>query len=230
MLRIMNRTRKYIQGDIHDAILTLKDNSIDFIYTNPPYSTTSQKWDKPLKWDILFPEMWRVLKPDGIIALHSAMPFSYELYKYETPKYNYIWRKNNPTGFFHAKYQPLRDIEEINIYYKKRGTYNPQMIEGTPPKAHKITHKSSEYYADKNKIQSYIRYENQSGLYPRTYLGNYKRYINGGKSVPQAIVERMVKTYSNENDVILDMTCHNYYVGDICKSLKRGYIGVDLDI
>ncbi len=222
----MNRTRKYIQGDIHDAILTLKDNSIDFIYTNPPYATTTQKWDKPLKWDILFPEMWRVLKPDGIIALHSAMPFSYELYKYETPKYNYIWRKNNPTGFFHAKHQPLRDIEEINIYYKKRGTYNPQMIAGCPQK--NIVNSKSDYYNQK-KPHLFERCKNQSGLYPRTYLGGFKRYINGGKSVPQDIVERMIKTYSNENDIILDMTCHNYYVGDVCTHLKRGYIGIDIE-
>jgi len=218
---------KYILGDIHNKIKDFKDNSIDLIYTNPPYATTSQKWDKPLKWDELFIEMWRVLKPNGTIILHSAIPFSYELYKYETPKYNYIWKKNNPTGFFHAKYQPLRDIEEINIYYKKRGTYNPQMIEGKP-QPQKICHSSSEYYGQR-KPKQFERCKNQIGLYPRTYLGKYSRVLKkGGKSVPEKIIIQMIKTYSNEGDLILDMTHHNEYVGDIAISLKRNYIGVDI--
>ena len=74
--------KQYIKGDIHEVIKTLEDNSIDFIYTDPPFATTKAKWDKPLKWEELFKEMWRVLKPDGIICLYSAMPFTYELYKY----------------------------------------------------------------------------------------------------------------------------------------------------
>ena len=61
--------------------------------------------------------MWRVLKPDGIICLYASMPFTYELLKYETPKYHYSWKKNNKTGFFQAKYQPLRQIEEIFILF-----------------------------------------------------------------------------------------------------------------
>ena len=98
---------KYIQGDIHDVIKNIEDNSIDFIYTDPPFSTTKANWDKPLRWEELFEEMWRVLKPNGIIALHSAIPFTYELLKYEKPKYNYNWKKNNSTGFLTSKYQGL---------------------------------------------------------------------------------------------------------------------------
>ena len=91
-------TTNYIQGDIQDVIKTLEDNSIDFIYTDPPFSITNASWDKPLQWDKLFPEMWRVLKPDGIICLYASIPFTYELLKYETPKYHYSWKKNNKTG------------------------------------------------------------------------------------------------------------------------------------
>ena len=72
--------------------------------------------------------MYRVLKPHGKIILHCSIPFTYDLIKIEKPKYHYSWKKNNSTGFFQAKYQPLRNIEEIFIYYKKRGTYNPQMV------------------------------------------------------------------------------------------------------
>ena len=109
---------QFIQGDIHDVITTLDDNSIDFIYTDPPFSTTQCKWDKPLQWDILFPQMWRVLKPDGGIVLHASMPFTYELLQYDRPKYHYTWLKNNSTNHFHCKTQPLRSTEEIFVYYK----------------------------------------------------------------------------------------------------------------
>ena len=87
--------KTYIKGDIHEVIKTLETDSIDFIYTDPPFnSQTKAKWDTNLKWDLLFTEMWRVLKPNGIIALHSAIPFTYDLLKYEKPKYNYSWKKN----------------------------------------------------------------------------------------------------------------------------------------
>ena len=91
-------TSKYIEGDIHEEIFKIPDNSFDLIYTSPPYGTTSCEWDKPLKWEIIFNEMWRVLKPSGIIVLHASMPFSYELMKYETPRYNYVWKKNRLTN------------------------------------------------------------------------------------------------------------------------------------
>ena len=90
----------YIQGDIHEKIKDIDDNCIDLIYTDPPFDgLTKAKWDKKLDWKYLFEEMWRVLKPNGIIILYSSMPFTYELLKYQKPKYHYIWVKGNSTGF-----------------------------------------------------------------------------------------------------------------------------------
>ena len=85
---------QYINGDIAEVIKTLETDSIDFIYTDPPFSITKALWDKPLLWNELFPEMWRVLKPTGTICLYASMPFTYELLKYEKPKYHYSWKKN----------------------------------------------------------------------------------------------------------------------------------------
>ena len=118
---------RFKEGDIHNEIFKLKDNCFDLIYTSPPFGSTSASWDKPLKWDILFPQMWRVLKPDGVIVLHASMPFTYELLQYDRPKYHYTWLKNNSTNHFHCKTQPLRSTEEIFVYYKNKSTYNAQM-------------------------------------------------------------------------------------------------------
>ena len=164
----------YIQGDIHDVIKTLEDNTIDFIYTDPPFNgQTKAKWDSSLRWDELFKEMWRVLKPNGIIALHSAIPFSYELLKYEKPKYNYNWLKNNSTGFLTAKYQPLRIMEDVYIYYKKRGTYNPQMIgqEHHPKRNVKYGGKNAYWgEAGSKKENVIIKEEGHVGRHPTTLL------------------------------------------------------------
>lgn len=225
--------KEYIEGDIHEVIKTLEDNSIDFIYTDPPFGTTGSPWDKPLQWNLLFPEMWRVLKPTGIICLYSSIPFTYELLKYETPKYNYSWKKNNSTGFFQAKYQPLRQMEEIFIYYKKRGTYNPQMIgnEYHVKRNVKVGGRNG-YYGEtiKDKSNSYNDKEGHIGKYPTTFKEWNIRKDKTGITRTDDQIDYFIKTYSNENDKILDMTCHNNYVGDRCEFLNRNYIGIDLKL
>lgn len=222
----------YFEGDIHDIIKTLENDTIDMVYTDPPFSTTNCKWDKPLKWDILFPEMWRVLKDDGIIALHSAIPFTYDLLKYQKPKYHYTWKKNNSTGFFQAKYQPLRNIEEIFIYYRKRGTYNPQMIGNEFHTKRNVKFGGKNGYwgeAGINKSNEYNDDEGHYGRYPNTCLEYPIRKNNTGITRCDDMIDFFIKTYTNENDTILDMTCHNNYVGDRCRVLNRNYIGVDLE-
>ena len=222
---------KYIQGDIHEVIKTLDDNSIDFIYTDPPFATTKAKWDKPLKWAELFNEMWRVLKPNGTIALHSAIPFSYDLMKYEKPKYNYNWKKNNSTGFFQAKYQPLRNMEEIYIYYKNRGTYNPQMIGDKVYKKRNVKYGGKNAYWGQdgvNKKNEYNEKEGHIGKYPTTYLEYPIRKDNSGITRCDDMIDYFIKTYSNKDDTILDMTANYNYVGKRCNELQRNYIGVDL--
>jgi len=224
---------KYIKGDIHEEILKLENNSIDLIYTDPPFSgITKAKWDKPLKWDFLFKEMWRVLKPNGIIILYSSIPFTYELLKYEKPKYNYVWIKNNSTGFLTTKYQPLRKTEEIFIYYKKSGTYNPQMIGNKfyPKRNVKFGGKHA-YYGEHgvNKQNEYIKEQGHYGEYPTNVIEYPIRKDNTGITRTDCHIDYFIKTYSNENDLILDMTCHNKFVGNRCIELNRKYIGIDIN-
>ena len=225
---------EYIKGDIHEVIKTIDSNTIDFIYTDPPFnSQTKATWDSSLKWDILFPEMWRVLKPTGIIALHSAIQFTYDLIKYEKPKYNYSWKKNNSTGFFSAKYQPLRTMEEIFIYYKKTGTYNPQMIGEQFVKKRNVKYGGQNGYwgeAGVNKDNEYVEEEGHKGKFPTTFL-EYPIRKGKGNGITRCdeMIDYFIKTYSNEEDTILDMTHHNNIVGDRCALLNRKYIGVDID-
>ena len=213
-----------ITGDIHTVIKTIPSGSIDFIYNDPPFATTANEWDKPLDWDLLFKECWRVLKPTGVIALHCSMPFTYELIRNQTPKYHYIWIKDKPTNFFHAKKQPLRQQEEILIFYKKQPTYNPQMIGDTFYKTGKAG--KSSYYGSRGEEKQ--AETGHYGKYPTNIL-TYTRHIRGASTRPDALVDFFIHTYSNEGDTILDLTCYNGLTGNRCAELNRKYIGVDLD-
>jgi len=224
---------KYIQGDIHEKIKDIENDTIDFIYTDPPFATTKATWDNNLDWTNLFKEMWRVLKPKGIIALHSAIPFTYDLIKYEKPKYHYTWLKNNSTGFLTTKYQPLRNIEEIFIYYKKAGTYNPQMIGDKFVNKRNVKYGGQNAYwgeSGVNKNNEYIESEGHKGKYPTTFL-EYPIRKGEGNGITRCddMIDYFIKTYTNEGDTILDMTCHNKIVGERSKLLKRNYIGIDLE-
>jgi DNA modification methylase len=215
----------YFIGDIHNLIKEMETNSIDLIYTNPPFGITKKDWDKPLDWDNLWIEIWRVLKPDGICILHCSMPFTYTLIQSQLPKYHYTWIKNNSTNFLNAKKQPLRSSEEILVYYKKKHTYNPQMT-GSDKRGY-IVKPQCKYYGasgtNKSKIGTY-----HVGNYPTNIL-NFPIEVRGGKTVPDELIEYFINTYSNENDLVLDMTCHNKCVGNICDRLNRFYIGIDIN-
>jgi site-specific DNA-methyltransferase (adenine-specific) len=221
----------YIQGDIHEVIKTLDDNSIDFIYTDPPFAITEAKWDKPLRWEELFKDMWRVLKPTGVICLYASMPFTYELLRYERPKYHYTWIKNNSTGFFQAKFQPLRVTEEIFIYYKKKGQYYPQMIGDEYHQKRNVIHGGKQnYYGTRENITEnhYTDEGSHRGRYPTTHKNWKIRKDESGVTRTDEQIDYFIKTYSKEGDTILDMTCCNKYVGDRCNELSRHYIGVDI--
>lgn len=216
---------RYIIGDIHDVIMTLPDNSVNLIYTNPPFATTGAHWDKPLDWTSLFPQMDRVLSENGAVVLHCSIPFTYELISVRKPNYHYTWKKNNPTGFFQAKKQPLRNIEEVLVYYRKSHQYNPQMRGDEVVEYNRRRSYEGNYYGAQKPNKT-----TQKGRYPTTFLGAYKRVLqkNNPKSVPDALTEYFIKTYSSEGDTILDMTCCSRNNGDISLRLKRDYIGVDL--
>ncbi len=167
------------------------------------------------------------------------MPFTYELLKYEKPKYHYNWKKNNSTGFLQCKFQPLRQMEEIFIYYKKRGTYNPQMIGNTfyPKRKVKIGSTETKYWGERDNIKvdlqgkkSYIvKGEGHTGKYPTTFKEWTVRKDDTGITRTDEQIDYFIKTYSNEGDTILDMTCCCNYVGDRATALNRNYIGVDID-
>tara|TARA_Y100000310_G_C20669641_1_gene809514 strand:- start:615 stop:1304 length:690 start_codon:yes stop_codon:yes gene_type:complete len=225
---------KIIKGDIHMEIKKLESNKYDLLYTDPPFSITSCKWDKPLKWNELWVEIWRVMKPSGVVILHSSMPFTYHLIKSQNrnPKYHYIWIKNRATGMLSCKYQPLRKTEEVLVYYKKKAIYNPQMVGDTfyPKRNVRCGSKSNSYYGEalNKKKDEYPENEGHIGRFPNNIIDMPIR-LCGCATRPKQMIEYFIKTYSNINSEVLDITCSDCITGKVCNELKRNYTGIDLN-
>ena len=231
-------------GDCLENIKNLEKNSIDFCYFNPPFGITGCLYDKPLNWKELWIEIWRVLKPSGAVAIHSSQPFTFDLVSSQRKhfKYNWYWKKLGcaPTGFLFSKYQPSRIMEEICIFYKKAGYFNPQMV--LREKAYSRGNKEdengisinkkgnceiriSEYYGNgfKKKI-----IKNKTHNHP-THLIEMKRRNHKFSTRTIEMCEYFIKTYSKEGETILDLTCSDGQSALACHNLERFYIGFDLD-
>ena len=219
----------FLRGDCLEQIKLLPSASIDLCYINPPFGTTKQSWDCKLPWNQLFPELFRVLKTDGILAIHCSVPFNYELIRTapKPPAFSYYWLKEGTTNPFIAKVQPLRNTEEILVWYNKKSRYYPQRV-GTE-KRQLTSNGGTDYYGmTRQQIKQDV-----VGYYQTHHL-DFKRCATHGKNAkngfgtrPPEMIELMIKSFTKENDVILDFTCHLGISGVIARRLNRRWIGID---
>lgn len=222
---------KLICGDCLQEMKDIADKSIDMILCDLPYSSKKRKttwndWDSAIDLEKLWREYNRIIKDNGVIALFAQDLFSAELvmsnYKYY--KYKWIWEKESGTGFLNAKRMPLRNVEEILIFYKSQPTYNPQMREGKP---YTITKGSlSNNYCKSDKI---VTTKNYGKRYPLNLI-KFKREIGlHPTQKPTMLLEYLIKTYTNENDVVLDNCMGSGSTGVACINTNRNFIGIELD-
>ena len=129
---------KLIKKECIEAISEIEDNSIDAVITDPPYGTTACKWDSVIPFKPMWEQLNRIIKSNGAIVLFGCEPFSSALRmsNIKNYKYDWVWKKDRPSGHLNAKKQPLRNIENISIFYKKQAIYNPIMYIGK--KSHSI--------------------------------------------------------------------------------------------
>ena len=225
---------KIIKGDIHKVIKELPSNEYDLLYTNPPFNgLTKASWDKILNWNELWEDIWRVMKPNGVVILHSTQRFTIELCGscLNHFKYKMVWKKNNSTGFLSSKYQPLRECEDICVFYKKSGIYNPQMRGNDYHIKRNVKFGGGQkYWGEGNKKENeYQRDEGHFGRFPTDFLEYPIKKGNGAGTRCNELIEYIIKTYSNEKSKVLDITCYDAITGVICDKLKRQYTGIDLN-
>ena len=201
---------------------------VDAIICDPPYGTTACKWDSIIPFEDMWERLNRLINPNGAIVLFGSEPFSSALRmsNIKNYKYDWTWQKEKGLGFLNAKKMPLRDTEIISVFYKKPCTYNPQMRKGKPYKA---TNKPNKQKGTNRNYKS-ITTVNTGERYPLTTLNfDRVRKTQHPTQKPVALMEYLIKTYTNEGETVLDFTMGSGTTGVACKNLNRKFIGIELD-
>lgn len=219
---VLDRRAYLMLGDCHVRIGHVPSNSVQMVYFDPPYGITRHSWDTPLDMTRLWPEIWRVLKSDGVVVVHTSVPFTIDFLNTQRKffKYWWVWHKSRKTNFLNSKRQPLRNCEEICVFYKKQCKYFPQMTDedtrvvtkdnGTVPSkgVNPYGHVSREY----------------RGYFPCQYL-----YFPEAQSTmkPEELSRYLIRTYTEEDDVVFDLTMHTGIFGVAAMHERRTFFGIE---
>lgn len=218
-----------IHGDCLEVMQTIQDESTDLILCDLPYGTTANDWDKKLPFRELWERYERIIKPHGAIVLFSQMPFTAELVMSNRKlfRYEWIWEKTNAKGFLDANRKPLRAHENLLVFYKHLPKYNPQKPEGKPYRKSLYTHQSTNY---KNYKPCYAINEDGKRC-PRDVITFGNRTFKGGHPTqkPIAILEYIIRTYTDEGDLVMDNCMGSGSTGVACANTGRDFIGIELD-
>ncbi len=225
------------QGEAIEQMELISDNSIDAIITDPPYGTTSCKWDDIIPFDLMWKQLHRIIKPNGAIVLFGSEPFSSALRMSNIKNYKYDWKwdKVVGSGSLNVRYMPLKRYEDVCVFYKKTPTYNPIMTKRDQSKIRPSGQflKPNETYGLKVKKQ-YL-YDKKL-KYPDTKLEFHSRKneLNSKHKIhptqkPILLIEYLIQTYTNENDTILDFTFGSGTTAIACMNTNRNFIGIELD-
>lgn len=231
-------TCNLILGNCLEIMQTLPEQSVDCIICDPPYGTTAIKWDNIIDFDQQWDLYDRLLKPKGMIILFGSQPFSAQLIcsKLKWFKYELVWNKNKCGSPGLAKIRPMKVHENILVFAREPGgTYNPQMTEGEP---YARQSSNPEGYVGKANTHGYglkpvHGFTNTGTRYPKSIL-NISRDFSAQQQVhptqkPVPLMEWLVKTYTNEGDLILDNCMGSGSTGIAAVSLNRSFIGIEQD-
>ena len=221
-------------GDCLELMKNISDKSIDCIICDLPYGTTSCSWDIIIPLDKLWEQYNRIIKDNGVIILFGQEPFSslVRLSNLKDYKYDIYWEKERLTNINQVKKRVGKTIETISIFYKKQCTYNPQMIKyDGKPRTNKVKDGKLGKLTDTNE-KKVFEYHDTGYRYP-TQVWRFKRDCLKSNlhptQKPLALVEELVKTFTNEGDLVLDNTMGSGTTGLACKNLNRNFIGIEMN-
>ena len=213
--------------DCLEGMKRIPDKSVDMILADLPYGTTRNKWDSIIPLDPLWEQYNRIIKDNGAIVLTAQTPFDKVLgcSNLKHLKYEWIWQKDAGTGFLNAKKMPLKDHENILVFYKKPPTYNPQMRTGFKPYTTTKGHHGTNYGSDKGAttVSDGERYPLTTMKFPRD---SNKLHPT---QKPVALFEYLIRTYTNENETVHDNVMGLGTTAIACINTNRNYIGFEMD-
>jgi DNA modification methylase len=220
-----------MQGDCLERMKDIPSGSVDMILTDPPYGTTACKWDSIIPLEPMWEQLKRIIKPNGAIVMTASQPFTTTLISSNMKmfKYCWVWEKEQGTGFANAKKMPLKSHEDVVVFYANPPKYSPQ---GLVPCSRIRRHSENDVG----------RALGANGLHGKTFMQEFSNYP---KSVirfsrdrnkdhptqkPVALMEYLIKTYTNEGETVLDFTMGSGTTGVACSNTGRKFIGIELDL
>ena len=219
-----------ILGNCLEVMKGIESGSIDAIITDPPYGTTACKWDSVIDFDLMWEQLNRIIKPNGAIVLFGSEPFSSALRvsNIKNYKYDWIWDKKIPSGMCNAKIMPMRQSELISVFINGKNFYYPQMI---------LRDKTIKSGGNKESISAGNK--GITGEFKKTYTHKYpithlvfdkiRRGSLHPTQKPVALMEYLIKTYTNENETVLDFTMGSGSTMIACQNTNRNGIGIEQD-
>jgi len=219
-----------IIGDCIEKMNLIPDGSVDMVCADIPYGTTQCKWDSVIDLSQMWKQINRVAKTNAAIVLFSAQPFTSILVSSNLKnwKSELIWEKPHATGFLNAKKQLMRAHENIQIFYRKQPTYNPQFTEGHSRKTATRSNLNSDVYGEALQQVTY----DSTRRYPRDvqiFSSDKQKNALHSTQKPLALVKYLIETFSNPGDAVLDFTMGSGTTGVACQDLGRRFIGIEKD-
>ena len=224
-----------MQGDCLERMKEIPDGSVDMVLADTPYGTTACRWDSIIPLEPMWEHLKRVIKPNGAIVMTASQPFTTTLIASNMKifKYCWVWEKSKATGHLNSKKRPLVKHEDIVVFYHKQPTYNPQgLIEkevhtvSKGDRGKKGIGSSGDVYnkATKDAIQTHTNYP----LSIQKFNVDMKAEFHPTQK-PVALMEYLIKTYTNESETVLDFTMGSGTTGVACVNTNRKFIGIELD-
>lgn len=236
----MNDDYEIYLGNCLEVInkLAEKNIKVDLILTDPPYQKTQNKWDSLIPFDEMWKSLKKIRKETTPIILFGQGIFTAKLILSNEKEYRYslIWNKEHPSGFLNANKMPLRSHEDIIVFYKKLPVYNPQKYQGTKNNANKGKNKKAIISKNNNNYNDFLIFDNsdeyQNMKFPRSILTFRKPHPSvtfHPTEKPVNLLEYLIKTYSLENDIVLDFTMGSGSTGVACRNTNRKFIGIEIN-
>ena len=207
----------------------IPDKSVDLVLTDPPYGTTSCSWDSVIPLEPMWKELKRIIKPSGAIVLFGSEPFSSMLRVSNIGafKYDWIWDKVKPSGHLNAKRMPMKQHEIISVFGYDSVVYLPVMTEQKERVSKNYTSNKSDLFGDERQVSRVTNLK-----YPKSILVESNAMQKGKvhpTQKPVALMEYLIKTYSNEGMTVLDFCAGSGTTGVAAKNLNRNFIGIEMD-
>lgn len=219
--------------DCLEIMKSIPDGSIDAIITDPPYWSTACKWDSVIPFEPMWKELKRIIKPNGAIVLFWSEPFSSALRMSNIKMYKYdlIYCKTKWSNPMLAKKMPMQAHENICIFYNKLPSYNPQYRDGYKYKWRKTWWRTNNIIWLKNDL--FCQNDSDWKFYPLSYMIYWRDYRNQDRlhptQKPVALIEYLIKTYTNEWETVLDFTAWSFTTAIACENTNRKWIWIEQD-